>query len=181
MLKIANQSVTQKIEIPQKYTVKSLYTHVITLPNENRSNKETKHHLLGVSKGITQSNLGSRQKFEPWHNKTQQNQCSEPRLRSAWASALSDQNLHCIQWVTKETSFLHANREDPGPEVIQLFACSTQLSTKFKLLIKTMMLKINTFHAFRLSDDVFIMLINVKMPTIVGILTFMSRINFVLS
>ena len=32
-----------------------------------------------------------------------------------------------------------------------------------------------------LSDVVFIMLINIKMPTIVGILTFMSRINFVLS
>ena len=32
-----------------------------------------------------------------------------------------------------------------------------------------------------LSDVVFIMLINVKMPTIVCILTFMSRINFVLS
>ena len=31
------------------------------------------------------------------------------------------------------------------------------------------------FHALSLSD-VFIMLINVKMPTIVGILTFMSRI-----
>ena len=31
------------------------------------------------------------------------------------------------------------------------------------------------------SDVVFIMLINIKMPTIVGILTFMSRINFVLS
>ena len=29
-------------------------------------------------------------------------------------------------------------------------------------------------------DVVFIMLINVKMPTIVGILTFMSRINFLL-
>ena len=28
---------------------------------------------------------------------------------------------------------------------------------------------------------VFFMLINVKMPTLVGILTFMSRINFVLS
>ena len=37
-----------------------------------------------------------------------------------------------------------------GPEVIELFSCSTQLSTKF------------------------ILLINVKMPTIVGILTFMS-------
>ena len=35
--------------------------------------------------------------------------------------------------------------------------------------------------ALSLWDDVFIMLINVKMPTIVGILTFMSRINFVLS
>ena len=35
--------------------------------------------------------------------------------------------------------------------------------------------------ALSLSDVAFIMLINVKMPTIVGILTFMSRINFVLS
>ena len=40
-----------------------------------------------------------------------------------------------------------------GPEVIKLFSCSTQLSTKF------------------------ILLINVQMPTIVGILTFISRIN----
>ena len=37
------------------------------------------------------------------------------------------------------------------------------------------------FLALSLSDGVIIMLINVKMPTIVGILTFMSRINFVLS
>ena len=36
------------------------------------------------------------------------------------------------------------------------------------------------FLALSLSDVVFIMLINVKMPTIVEILTFMSRINFVL-
>ena len=38
----------------------------------------------------------------------------------------------------------------PGPEVINFFPCSTQLSTKF------------------------ILLINVKMPTSVGILTFIS-------
>ena len=37
------------------------------------------------------------------------------------------------------------------------------------------------FLALSLSDVVFIMLINVKMPMIVGILTFMSMINFVLS
>ena len=40
-----------------------------------------------------------------------------------------------------------------GPEVIKLFSCSTQLSTTF------------------------IMHINVKMPTIVGILTFISKLN----
>ena len=40
-----------------------------------------------------------------------------------------------------------------SPEVIKLFSCSTQLSMKF------------------------ILLINVKMPTIVGILTFISMIN----
>ena len=40
-----------------------------------------------------------------------------------------------------------------GPEVIKLFSCSAQLSSKF------------------------ILLINVKMPTIVGILTFISMIN----
>ena len=43
-----------------------------------------------------------------------------------------------------------------GPEVIKLFSCSTQLSMKFSLLI------------------------NVKMPTIVGILTFMSGKNSIL-
>ena len=41
----------------------------------------------------------------------------------------------------------------PGPEVIKLFSYSTQLSKKF------------------------ILLINVKMPTVVGILTFISMIN----
>ena len=41
----------------------------------------------------------------------------------------------------------------PGPEVIKLFPCLTQMNTKF------------------------ILLINVKMPTIVGILTFISMIN----
>ena len=65
-------------------------------------------------------------------------------------------------------------------KAIKLFSCSTQLSTKFQLLINT---KISTNKAVTLglSDGVLIKLINVKMPTIVGISTFMSRINFVLS
>ena len=41
--------------------------------------------------------------------------------------------------------------------------------------------KTKKFLALSFSDVVFIMLINVKMPTMAGILTFMSKINFVLS
>ena len=52
---------------------------------------------------------------------------------------------------------------------------------KFQLLIKTKMLKIKILLAFKLSDVVFIMLINVKLPTIVSILTFMSMIHFMFS
>ena len=48
-----------------------------------------------------------------------------------------------------------SNKHETGPKVIKLFLCSTQLSTKF------------------------ILLINVKMPTIVGILTFISMINII--
>ena len=71
---------------------------------------------------------------------------------------------------------------NPGPEIIKLFSCSTQLSTKFQLLIKTKIPTNKEVSCLKsLRYVVFIMLINVKMPTIVGILTFMSRINFVLS
>ena len=46
---------------------------------------------------------------------------------------------------------------------------------------KNKMLKINIFLAkLKLSDAVFILLIKRKMPTFVGILTIMSRINFML-
>ena len=51
----------------------------------------------------------------------------------------------------------NVTQKSPGPEVIKLFSCSTQLSIKI------------------------FMLISVKMPTIVGILTFMSRKNSILS
>ena len=64
----------------------------------------------------------------------------------------------------------------PGPQIIKLFPCSTQLRMKFQLLIKGKTVKNNYILAFKLSDVVFILLMNVKMPTIVGILTFMSRI-----
>ena len=74
------------------------------------------------------------------------------------------------------------NNVHSGPKVINPFSCSTQLSTKFQLLIKTKVPANKSFlFALSLSDVVFIMLIIVKMPHIVSILTFMSSIKFVLS
>ena len=57
----------------------------------------------------------------------------------------------CSYELSMKRSFITSG---PGPEVIKLFSCSAQLRLKF------------------------ILLINVKMPTIVGILTFISRINY---
>ena len=67
-----------------------------------------------------------------------------------------------------------------GPEVIKLFSCLTQLNLawNFNCSCNLKCWKIQTFLAFKLSDVVFVMLVNVKMPTFVGILTFMSMINF---
>ena len=68
----------------------------------------------------------------------------------------------CTLWVVKSSTLLHAEKlrlrsecmdVQTGLLVIKLFSCSTQLSKKF------------------------ILLMNVKVPTIVGILTFISRIN----
>ena len=70
--------------------------------------------------------------------------------------------------------------QQPGPEVIKLFSCSTQLSMKILVLIS--MKTIKKFSFFLDSDNakmLFFPLINVKMPTIVGILTFMSGKNFI--
>ena len=52
---------------------------------------------------------------------------------------------------------------------------------EFQLLLKSKMQKNNDFLAVNLTDDVIIMLINVKMPTIVSILTFISMIYFMLN
>ena len=37
--------------------------------------------------------------------------CAQRRLRSAWASAQSDQSSLCAQWVVKNPSFLHVDSE----------------------------------------------------------------------
>ena len=56
-------------------------------------------------------------------------------------------------------------------------------STEHEILLITKIKyrQIKKLLALSLSDVVFILLLNVKMPTIIGILTFMNRIKFVLS
>ena len=51
---------------------------------------------------------------------------------------------------------------------------------KFQMLIKTKILTNEEVSCLSLTDVVFIMLINVKMPAIVCIVTFMSWINLLL-
>ena len=56
--------------------------------------------------------------------------CTQRRLRSAWASAQSDQSSLCTQWVAKDPSFLHADSEDSDqigwmPRLIWVFAGCT--------------------------------------------------------
>ena len=69
----------------------------------------------------------------------------------------------------------------PVPEVIELFfmvnSYEPEISTADENL-KCWERKI--FLPLKLSDVVIILLINVKMPTIVGISTFISRINLML-
>ena len=62
------------------------------------------------------------------------------------------------------------------PRSYKAYSCSTQMSMKFHLLVKVIMLKIKIFLRVKFLVGAFIMLINVKMPALVGILTFMSRI-----
>ena len=65
----------------------------------------------------------------------------------------SAENNGLIILTSKTHPVEHSAGERSGPEFIKLFSCSTQLSM------------------------IFFLLINVKMPTIVGILTFMSGKN----
>ena len=85
-------------------------------------------------------------------------QAVQSKKGNTYSAAMDNQNHRCLnKFVYTNPKLCHccriANFLQPGSEVITLFPCSTQLSTKI------------------------ILLKNVKMPTIVGILTFISMIN----
>ena len=80
------------------------------------------------------------------------NEKEETTLSDTWTPIIVQSMVSLMMWLVEE--FLNPTvLKKSGPEVIKLFSCSTQLSMKFYPLI------------------------NVKMPTIVGILTLMSGKN----
>ena len=68
----------------------------------------------------------------------------------------------------------------PDREVIKLYPCSTQLSMQFKLLINTEVVIIICILPLNHQIQWFILLINIRMPAVVCILTFtcMNSKNF---
>ena len=82
-----------------------------------------------------------------------------PNARLVWFSF-----LYCFQL----KRYLYVHKHDtpdvytPGPKVIKLF--HAQLSMKFQRLIKLKYRQIKKFLGLSLSDVVFIMLMNIKMP-----------------
>ena len=70
----------------------------------------------------------------------------------------------------------------PGPKIIgKKISCSTQMIMKFRLLLSIKIKKFTFLHAQISLEFYVFLLINVKMSTAVGILTFTSRKNFMLS
>ena len=67
------------------------------------------------------------------------------------------------------------------PRGYKSFFMLNNSAQNFNCSLKLKYGQIKKLFSLSLSDVVFIMLINVKIPTIVGILTFMSRTIFVLS
>ena len=67
-----------------------------------------------------------------------------------------------------------------GPEVIKRFSCSTQLCIKFGLPINIRIAILVEISGLNRQRQSFILLMNVRMP-IVGILSLMSRMNYMLS
>ena len=76
--------------------------------------------------------------------------------------------------------------QGPGPEVIKLLSCVSQLSIKFVLLTDLKLLTTANSFLLNIAEHdffffFFFLLTDMKMPTIVGIFRFVSREMFMLS
>ena len=68
--------------------------------------------------------------FEAHHDKTNTMTCAQRRLRSAWASAQSDQSSLCAQWTAKDSRFLQT-----GKSLTRLGGSESSLGAQVILLV----------------------------------------------
>ena len=86
---------------------------------------------------------------------------SKRRLRSTWASAQSDQSIHCTQWVAKDPRFLHADSEDSDqtgrmPRLIWVFAGHTCHFVGFVMRQLTLLYSKSTVQVLRVITAMFL-------------------------
>ena len=83
-------------------------------------------------------------------------------------------------WCNKVYNTLYSGQKQAPKDTIKLFSCSTHMSMKFVIFIN-IQTQINEaiFLLWSVNNN-FVQAINFKMPTIVGILKFMTRTNFML-
>ena len=93
-----------------------------------------------------------------------------------------------LKLVKQYLGFTSANRKldigqtTPDPQVIKIFFMLNSAGHEISNAHKYQNIKKFSFYQAQISPSMlFFLLINVKMPTSVGILTFMSRKNFMLS
>ena len=101
---------------------------------------------------------------------------------SGFLKIFSSLSLVSLNLKTREIGHNHDSISVLDPRFYEVI--KPQLSTKFQLFIKTKIptnKTVSCFKSFRSCIYHANKCKNVKMPTVVGVLSFMSRINFVLS
>ena len=86
-----------------------------------------------------------------------------------------------LMFLLKDTTHWRRWGSNPRPFGLESSTLPLSICALKQLLIECKILNSNDFSYLKHSDVVFFLLINVKMPTIVAILTFMNKINFMLS
>ena len=104
-------------------SIKNLQNHVLPADRSACTSMQSDQSLLGAlwvakdpkrlhADGSDWSDCGGRRDMSHDMTKPTKWVCAQRRLRSAWASAQSDQSSLCAQWVAKDPSFLYADSED---------------------------------------------------------------------
>ena len=149
--------------VPYSLDLQQLFHWKKTKEPQDRKKKKNKKKKKQKKKKKKKKKKNKKKNKKTKQNKKKNNilhvfgMCAQQRFRSACAPVQANRNFHGAHFGPRIHYFSSWAQRRSGHEVIKLFTCSTQLSMKFSLLI------------------------NKKMPTIVGVFIFISREIFMLS